>query len=373
MKKKTILLTLIIVLALVLGACTPASETVTEEPVIEETEEMVEETEEMVEETEEEMVEETEEEMVEETEESEDAEPEPVYDFDPSVVADEAYDIAIVVKNFQSAFWAQHVDGAEVAAEDLGINLTSHAPEKPENIEEQIAILEDLITTGVDCIALAPTNTESIAAGIVKLNDAGIPVVYDNTRGSGGDFLAYVGIDNFTVGTQIGEYVAEQMGYEGNILILEGVAGQSTSDLRSGGMREALAQYEDITVESQPANWSYAEASDITTNILTRLGGDLNAIISAGAGMSEGAAEAIKAYGLTQDDVIVGSFDVTAEVVEAIRNGDVDFTINQQPFWQAYYSVAACVQYLNGQDVPQEIRTPVAFVTLENLAEHWTD
>lgn len=372
MKKKTILLTLIVVFALVLGACTPDPEPTsapTEEPMVEETEEMVEETEEVVEETEE--MEETEE--AEETEEVEDGEPEPVYDFDPSVAADEAYDIAIVVKNFQSAFWAQHVDGAEDAGEELGVNLTSHAPEKPENIEEQIAILEDLITTGVDCIALAPTNTESIAAGIVKLNEADIPVVYDNTRGSGGDFLAYVGIDNFTVGKEIGEYVAEEMGYEGNILILEGVAGQSTSDLRTGGMKEALAQYEDITVESQPANWSYAEASDITTNILTRLGGDLNAIISAGAGMSEGAAEAIKAYGLTQDDVIVGSFDVTAEVVEAIRNGDVDFTINQQPYWQAYYSVAACVQYLNGADVPQEIRTPVAFVTIENLAEHWTD
>lgn len=344
MKKQTIFLTLIVVFALVLSACTApeATEAPTEEPVV---------------------VEETEEEVIEEEE----------IEFDPSIAADENYEIALVVKNFQSAFWAQHVDGAELAAEELGITLTSHAPEKPENIEEQIAILEDLITKGVDCIALAPTNTESIAAGIVKLNEAGIPVVYDNTRGSGGDFLAYVGIDNYSVGFQLGEYVAEQMGFEGNLLLLEGVPGQSTSDLRSNGAREALAQYPDITVESQPANWSYAEASDITTNMLTKWGGDLDAIISAGAGMSEGAAEAIKAYGLAQDDVVVGSFDVTAEVVEAIRNGDVDFTINQQPFYQAYYSISACVQHLNGLEVPQEIGTPVAFVTMDNLAEHWTD
>ncbi len=367
MKKKSIFLSLVVVLVLVLSACTtPApTEAPAEEPAAEETEAMAED----VEETEAAV----EEEAMEETEEAVSEEPEPVYDFDPSVPADEAYDIALVVKNFQSAFWAQHVDGAEQAAADLGINLTSHAPEKPENIEEQIAILEDLITKGVDCIALAPTNTESIAAGIVKLNDAGIPVVYDNTRGSGGDFLAYVGIDNYTVGQQIGEYVAEQIDYSGNLLLLEGVIGQSTSDLRSNGIRDVLAQYPDITVESQPANWSYAEASDITTNMLTKWGGELDAVVSAGAGMSEGAAEAIKAYGLAQDEVVVGSFDVTAEVVEAIRNGDVDFTIDQQPFWQAYYSVAACVQHLNGADVPKEIRTPVAIVTLENLAEHWTD
>ncbi len=364
MKKKSIFLSLVVMFVLILSACTatptsaPATEAATQEMAA--TEEMAA-TDETV--------------ATEEMAETEvvATEPEPVYDFDPNVPADSDYNVAIVVKNFQSAFWAQHVDGATQAAEDLGVTLTAHAPEKPENIEEQIAILEDLITKGVDCIALAPTNTESIAAGIVKLNDAGIPVVYDNTRGSGGDFLAYVGIDNFTVGKQIGEYVAEQMGYKGNLLLLEGVVGQSTSDLRSNGMREALAQYPDIVVESQPANWSYAEASDITTNVLTKWGGELNAVISAGAGMSEGAAEAIKAYGLAQDDVVVGSFDVTAEVVEAIRNGDVDFTIDQQPYWQAYYSIAACVQHLNGMDVPQEIRTPVAIVTLDNLAEHWTD
>jgi ribose transport system substrate-binding protein len=353
MKKTTIFLTLVIAFALILGACTtpeaaaPAEEEVMEEAVVEEV---------------------AEEAVVEEVVE----EPEAVKEFDATIKADANYNIAIVVKNFASAFWAQHVDGANQAALDLGITLTSHAPEKPENIEEQIAILEDLITTGVDCIALAPTNTESIAAGIVKLNDAGIPVVYDNTRGSGGDNLAYVGIDNFSVGKQLGDYVAKAMGEKGNLLLLEGINGQSTSDLRSDGAREALAAYPDITVTSQPANWDLTEASNITTNELTRLGGNLNAIIAAGAGMSEGAAEAAKAYGIDMADIVIGSFDVTAAVVEAIENGDVDFTIDQQPYWQAYYSIAACVQHLNGLDVPAEIGTPVGFVTLENLAEHVT-
>ena len=357
MKKTTIILALLIVFALILGACAapaaPAEEPA-EEPAVEEEAAPAEE---------EAMEEEAEEPAEEEAMEEEAA-------FDASVPATEAYDIAIVVKNFASAFWAQHVDGAEQAAVDLGINLTSHAPEKPENIEEQIAILEDLITAGVGCIALAPTNTEAIAAGIVKLNEAGIPVVYDNTMGSGGDYLTYVGIDNFSVGKELGDYVAAAMGEKGNLLLLEGIPGQSTSDLRSGGAEEALAAYSDITVSRVPAEWDATKAADIATNELTKLGGDLNAVIAAGAGMSEAAAESIKAYGVSVDDVIIGSFDVTDSVVEAIENGDVDFTINQQPYWQAYYSIAACVQHLNGDDVPENIGTPVAFVTLENLDEH---
>jgi ABC-type sugar transport system substrate-binding protein len=350
MKKATILLTLVIAFALVLSACTtPAAEAPAEEPAEEEV---------------------MEEEAMEEEAPAEEEAMEEEAVFDHTVPANEAYDIAIVVKNFASAFWAQHVEGAEQAALDLGINLTSHAPEKPENIEEQIAILEDLITSGVDCIALAPTNTEAIAAGIVKLNEAGIPVVYDNTMGSGGDYLAYVGINNYDVGMKLGDYVAAEMGEKGNLLLLEGVPGQSTSDQRSNGAEDALAAYADITVSRVPAEWDATKAADIATNELTKLGGNLNAVIAAGAGMSEAAAESIKAYGVSVDDVVIGSFDVTPAVVEAIENGDVDFTIDQQPYWQAYYSIAACVQHLNGDDVPESIGTPVAFVTLENLDEH---
>ncbi len=335
MKKTTIFVTLLVVFSVILGACSMPEEAA-EAPV--------------------------EEAPVEEAVEEEAAEEE--------AIEAETYDIAIVVKNFASSFWAQHVEGAEKAAVDFDINLTSHAPEKPENIEEQIAILEDLITAGVDCIALAPTNTEAIAAGIVKLNDAGIPVVYDNTMGSGGDYLAYVGIDNYAVGKELGVYVAELMGGEGNLLLLEGVPGQSTSDLRSNGAEDALKDYSNISVSRVPAEWDAAKAYDIATNELTKLGGELDAIIAAGAGMSESAAEAVDAFGVSQDDIIIGSFDVTPAVVEAIENGLVDFTINQQPSMQAYFSIEACVKHLNGEDVPENIPSPVAFVTLENLDEH---
>lgn len=335
MKKASLYLALILVFALVLGACTTPAAPAEEAPA---------------------------EEVVEEAPSEEEAAP-----------ADEKYDVAIVVKNFASAFWAQHVEGAEKAAEDFDINLTTHAPEKPENIEEQIAILEDLITQGVDCIALAPTNTEAISAGIVKLNEAGIPIVYDNTMGSGGDYLAYVGIDNYDVGMQLGHYVAELMGEEGNLLLLEGVPGQSTSDLRSGGAADALAEYPNITVNRVPAEWDAAKAADIATNELTRLGGQLDAVIAAGTGMSEAAAESIKAYGLDLEDVVIGSFDVTPATAEAIKNGDVDFTVNQQPRMQAYFSIEACVKHLDGETVEQNIASPVAFVTIDNLDEHFSE
>ena len=244
MKKTTILISLLIASALILGACTapvaeeaPAEEAVVEEEVMEE-------------------------EAVEAPAEEETLE-EAKGGFDETILADEAYDIALVVKNNTSPFWASHVEGAKAAGADLGVNITTHAPEKQEDINLQIAILEDLITAEVDCVAIAPANTEGITAGIVKLNDAGIPVVYDNTMGPDTEpYLTYVGIDNYDVGVQMGNYVADLMGEEGNVLILEGVQGQSTSDQRSSGARDAFASYPNITVASYATNWDATQFHD---------------------------------------------------------------------------------------------------------------
>ena len=109
---------------------------------------------------------------------------------------------------------------------------------------------------------MLPSTTDGIAAAIVKLNEAGIPVAYDNTRGSGGDYIAYTGLDNIKLGHELGEYIAKAMNYEGKLLILEGVPGQSTSDLRTQGVKEAVAKYPKITAEAQPATGNMSEALD---------------------------------------------------------------------------------------------------------------
>jgi len=128
------------------------------------------------------------------------ASPEPVYKFDTSVKPAKPYKIAVVLKNFTNPFWLTHQKAADQASKDLGVEITVLAPTKPDNVEEQIRILEDLISKKVDAVVVAPANTQAIAAGVRKLNAAKIPVVYDNTRGSGGDFVAYIGADNILVG-----------------------------------------------------------------------------------------------------------------------------------------------------------------------------
>ena len=62
--------------------------------------------------------------------------------------------------------------------------------------------------------------------------------------------------------------------------------------------------------------------------------------------------------------------DVYPDIAESIKAGDLDYTISQAPGNQAYWSIAALIKHLNGEEVPKEIRTPVVVVTADNVEEY---
>ena len=293
---------------------------------------------------------------------------EPVYQFDTKVKPAKPYKIAVVVKNFTNPFWLTHQKAAEQAGKDFGLEITVLAPTKPDNVEEQIRILEDLVSKKVDAVVLAPANTQAIAAGVRKLNAAKIPVVYDNTRGSGGEFVAYIGADNILVGRTMAEEMVKRMGGKGKLLVLEGFPGQQTADDRLKGVKEVLAKNPGIQVISQTGKWTLDEGRNVTENTLQRWP-DLNAIVGIGGEMSLGAVEAVKAAG-KEGKIIISSMDVYPAQVAAVKAGKVNYTISQAPGDQAYWSVVAAIRALNGEKVPQEIRTPVVIVTKENVDKY---
>lgn len=279
------------------------------------------------------------------------------------------YTIAVVVKSAAIPVWESHLIAAKKAGEDLGVKILDYSPAKADNVEEQKRILEDLITAGVDCVALAPANTEAVIGPVTDLINAGIPVVYDNTMGpSDVDYLSFVGIDSIEAGEVIAKAIAEAMGEEGYLLVLEGKPGQSTSDLRTKGVMDYIAaNYPNITAESAVTNWQFDEGRKVTEDYITKWGDNLKAIVAVGGNQAEGAVEAVKAAGIT--GVLIGGFDVQEPQYTAVKNGDEIFTVSQSVYDQAYLSVVACVRGLNGEAVPNFIRTPLQIVTIDNLDE----
>lgn len=279
------------------------------------------------------------------------------------------YTIAVVTKSAAIPVWESHIIAAQKAGEELGVEVLDYSPTKADNVEEQKRILEDLITTGVDAVVLAPANTEAVKGPVQDLIDAGIPVVYDNTMGpSDLDYLAYVGVDNELVGRMIADEMAKLVNQEGKILVMEGVPGQATSDLRTGACLEAFKAYPDIEVESGVTKWQADEGRKLAEDYITKWGDSLKAIVAVGGNQAEGAVEAVKAAGM-QDKVLISGFDVQEPQYAAVSNGDEVFTVSQGVYQQAYLSVVAAVRALNGEEVPRQINCPITIVNKDNLAD----
>jgi ABC-type sugar transport system substrate-binding protein len=290
-------------------------------------------------------------------------------DFNPNVKAARRYNVAIVVKSQAIPVWESHLIAASKAGRALGVNVLEYAPAKADNVEEQKRILEDLVTKGVDCVVLAPANSQAVQGPVASLVSKGIPVVYDNTLGAGDDYLSFVGVDSYEAGRVIGKAIGERMQGKGKFLILEGVPGQQTSDDRVKGIKDYISKtYPGIKYKSISGHWQFEEGRQITEDTLQSWP-DLNAIASVGGMMGEGAAEAIAAAG-RQGKVVIGSFDVNAPTVAALKEGKLAFTISQGVYEQAYWSVAACVTALNGKPVPRTIRTPINVVVPAEVAKY---
>ncbi len=280
------------------------------------------------------------------------------------------YTIAVVVKSAAIPVWESHIIAAKKAGKELGVTILDYAPAKADNVEEQKRILEDLITAGVDAVILAPANTEAVKGPVQDLIDAGIPVVYDNTMGpSDVDYLSFVGIDSVQAGNVIAKAIGDAMGGTGNLLVLEGVPGQSTSDLRTQGVMEGIADnYPGITAERAVTKWQFDEGRKVAEDYITKWGSDLKGIVAVGGNQAEGALEAVKAAGMG-GQVLIGGFDVQEPQYTAVSAGDEAFTISQGVYEQAFMSVVACIKALNGEEVPRLITTPITIVTKSNLDE----
>ena len=119
-------------------------------------------------------------------------------------------------------------------------------------MSSEIAIIENFITQGVDVIFLTPNDPAGSIEGVTLANEAGIPVVVISSELDEGDYeiICTIKSDDYTAASQAAEFAMEQIGGEGNVLILNGM---QTSDVvdRINGYKDVIAQYPDVTIANE--------------------------------------------------------------------------------------------------------------------------
>ncbi|MFQ6052220.1 MAG: sugar ABC transporter substrate-binding protein [Candidatus Hydrothermarchaeota archaeon] len=280
-------------------------------------------------------------------------------------------EIALITKNLINPFWITMKDGAMMAADDLGIKLTYYAPIKPDNVLEQISIMESLIERKIDGIVVVPADSKGIIPGIEKANKAGIPVATSNTRAFGGKIVGHVGVGNYDAAYTVAKYMLDKkLQGKGKIIILEGTPGSSTGMERKRGFDDAVKEFPGITVlTSQTALYVRKEGMRVMENLLSRFP-KIDLVLAANDEMALGAIEAIKAAG-RMDEILVSGFDANNDAVKAVAKKELVATVDQGPIEQAYWAVVDVYAALKDHArIPPYIATPAVLVDGSNVEEY---
>ncbi len=282
--------------------------------------------------------------------------------------------IAFVPKALNSPFWAEMEAAAELEARALGVRLVSLAAERETDVERQYQIIENLIQQRVDAVLLSPSGSKELVPAIRKANDAGIPVLILDTRiddaaAKAGSVrtLTYIGSDNFEGGAVAGRYLAAELGGEGEVAIIEGIAGHETADQRRLGFESGIGAFPGVRlVASQTANWERARAYTVAENLL-QAHPNLVGIFAANDEMALGALEAVAAAGRLDRISIIG-FDAIPDAVTNIRSGRLLGSVAQFPGEMGRLGVRHAVALLvDGTAPPPEILTRVELIDRDNV------
>ena len=276
--------------------------------------------------------------------------------------------IAFVMKTLNNPFFIEMQKGAEEAARKLGVELLVQAADREIDVERQMQIIENLIQRKVSALCVTPSGSREIVPVIVKANKAGIPVLIVDTRAdekalaaAGGKIATFIGSDNFDGGKIAGAFLAEKLGGQGSVAVLEGIPGHETGDSRLRGFRESLAKAPGIKiVASQPANWERDQGFNVFQNIL-QAHPEVDAIFACSDLMALGAMEAIRAAGKTGKITVVG-FDALPEAREAIKQGAMAATVAQFPARMGSMAVESAAKLLKGETIAPFTAVPIELV-----------
>jgi ribose transport system substrate-binding protein len=137
----------------------------------------------------------------------------------------------------------------------------TNADEKP---EKQIADIDDLLTKGIDALIVYPTVGDAIVPAIERAYAQGIPVVVFGGTINTDKYTCLVTQDLKDFGRAQAEWLAKELGGKGKIVLLSGIAGNTTAEDRLAGAREALKKYPKIEIlDHQYCDWSPPKAKSI--------------------------------------------------------------------------------------------------------------
>ncbi len=279
-----------------------------------------------------------------------------------------AQTIAVIPKGTTHEFWKSVHAGAEKAARDLNVKIIWKGPQREDDREQQIQVVEDFISRKVNGIVLAPLDDKALVHPVRDAKKAGIPTVVIDSDLQGDEHVSFVATDNSRGGELAAERLGKLLNGQGKVVLLRYVEGSASNTNREEGFLAGIKkQFPKIEIISsnQFAGATVEGAQQKGEDLLNRFP-QIDGVFCPNAPVTYGMLLALRGAGRAGKIRFVG-FDATDRLIEALRKDEIQGLVVQDPVNIGEQGVRAMVAQLRGQKVEKTIRTRLELVTKENL------
>jgi simple sugar transport system substrate-binding protein len=238
------------------------------------------------------------------------------------------------------------------------------------NAAEMVNAMNAAIAAKVDAIAVPLVDPAAFKSPVQRAMDAGIPVFSYNADANIGR-LAYIGQELYAAGVKMGERIASLVD-GGKVALFISTPGQLNIQPRIDGAQDAIKKSgKSITVDVIATGPTVdEELSAIKAYYIGHQ--DVKGMFAVDAGSTQGVSEVMRENKLTDKGVHGGGFDLLPRTLTNIKDGHLDFTIDQQPYLQGFYTVMEMFTFLasGGLVGPADVNTGLKFVTKSDVGPY---
>ncbi|QDT78817.1 D-allose-binding periplasmic protein precursor [Gimesia maris] len=282
--------------------------------------------------------------------------------------------IALIMKSLANDFFSSMAKGAEShqQAHSDDYDLVVNGIKDERDLSRQVALVEEMVSSGVDAIVIAPADSKALVPALRRAREAGVVVINIDNKLDAEILqteqisIPFVGPDNQAGAKKVGDYLATKLKAGDEVIVLEGIRTSFNGTQRRLGFEAAMKAADIKIADTQSAQWEMSMANTLASSMLSEHP-NVKAILAANDSMALGALAAVRNSGKTGEVAIVG-FDNIPAVQQAIKEGQILATADQHGGELAVFGIEHALRLIADPEVKVEDReTPVDLITAEDL------
>jgi ribose transport system substrate-binding protein len=282
------------------------------------------------------------------------------------------YRITVIPKGMTHEFWQSIHRGSERAAADLkaqrGLAVQVHfqGPAREDEAQPQIDIINHAVAQNASGVVLAPQHSQTMVAPVEAARGQNVPVlIIDSGLANPDVIVKYIATDNYHGGVLAAEQLLKALAARGKmaprIVLFRYKRGSESTEQREKGFEDTVNKaIAERKAKGEPTiTWvskdlemgaTQDEAQANSRPLLSDKGDQIDGIFAVNESSASGVVESLRSLGLNKKIVLVG-FDSSGPLQQAVRDGDVEALIVQDPYRMGYLGVYELVLHLEGYNV----------------------